>query len=142
MRRDFLVGLSLANLTFSYSWILLLYTDPSQYYGLEFPPDWIFACMVLVEVLLFAVLCWAAITIVRRFNNPWFLRMGKLVFMLLFGAVIFSLREVAGTGPLNWIYWLWDKIGSINLCVLAAVVFLSCLFVMVRKGSITGFLMR
>ena len=133
MRRDFLVCMSLANLTFWRSWELLIYTDPSQYYYLEFPPDATFACMVILEVLLFAVLCWTAITFVRRYDNRWLLRMAKLVFLLAITVIVFSMRGVVNMTPLQWIYALWNQIGGVAVCVLAAAVCLSCVFIVVRK---------
>jgi hypothetical protein len=133
MRRDFLVCLSLANLSFWYSWCLLLYTDTSQYYYLEFPPDATFACMVILEVLLFAVLCWRAIIFARRFDNSWLLRMAKCIFMLGITAIVFSMRWVGNMTPLLWIYALWNKIGSVALSAVASVVCLSCVFLVVRK---------
>jgi hypothetical protein len=133
MRRDFLVSLSVANLSLWNSWTLLLYTDPSQYYYLEFPPDATYACMVILKVLLLAVLCWGAITFMRRFDNPWLLKMGKLVFMLVVATILASMRWVVGITPLLWFYALWNHIGGVAVFLIAGVGCLLCVFVVTKK---------
>jgi hypothetical protein len=89
--------------------------------------------MIMLEVLLFAAVCWAAVTLVRRINNVWLLRAAKLVFMLVIGVIVFSLRGMAEMTPLMWIYALWNKIGGVALCLVVAVIFLSFVLVFIWK---------
>jgi hypothetical protein len=83
--RDFVIALSLSNLWFFNVWRFFLITHPNAYpyYHWKANPAPILLGTML-DVLLLSAILWIAITIVRRSQNLFILRIARLMFLIVF----------------------------------------------------------
>ncbi len=93
MLRDYVVALSLANLWFFNVWQLLL-IDNSNYYHWKAKPVPILLATVL-DVLLLALVLWLAMTLARRSQKTFVLRVARIAFVVMFFLLLIILVSAA-----------------------------------------------
>ena len=101
MLRDFAIALSFSNLWFFNVWQLFLISNSNYYYWKARPAPILLA--TVLDVLLLTLVLWLAITLARRSQKPFILRVAKVAFVVMFFLLLILLALAMLNSPLTTI---------------------------------------